>query len=600
MTLSNAKPLRALLPLVLLLPLAACGGSSTSTASSGTVYVGGTDAPGDFLNYTVTFQSLTLTRRDGTVVNLLPQKATIDLAEDDSLTDLLTAAVVPAGTYTSAVATVDYSGAEIVAVGANGQPVSLTPVNGQGQALGTVEIPINFGSDASLVVRPGEPQFLTLDFLLGASNTVNLTTNPPTVVVAPFLDASIGVATTPVRLRGPLESVDTAAGTYTVGVRPFFTGTAGGGVTVTTTASTVYDINGTGYEGAAGLAALAALPTLTATSARVTYDASNGTLVATAVYAGSSVAGGTLDAVRGTVTAVSGQTLTVLGTALSRSTGTVTEGADITVTVGPGTVVHEDGQSGSLPLNAVSVGQRIIALGTLSGSAPSSLALDANPGEVRLGVTRLRGTLVSTGSGSLTMDLLSIDHRPVSLFDFAGTGASSALDANPQDYVVATGALPLAGLANGDPLRVSGFITPYGSAPPDFDAVSVADYANGRAVLFLGWLPAGTASAFTSLNDSAIVPNLSSSPAIDVLVRGEVAVDLTSLPVAPSVDPAATGVFLIRQNGTVTVHVTFAGFVSDLEGRLSSGTPVKAFWAEGGFNATTDVLTASRVSVRLG
>jgi hypothetical protein len=599
MTLPVRKHLRVLLPLALLVSLAACGGSSSPTAGSGTVYVGGTDAPGDFLDYTVTFQSLTLTREDGTVVNLLPSSATVNLAQDDALTDLLTAAVVPAGTYTSAVATIDYGEASIEAIGPNGTPVALSPVNAQGQALGTVSVPIEFGNDAALVVRPGEPQFLTLDFALAASNTVNLTTSPPTVVVSPFLDASIGFSDNTVRLRGPLESVAASAGTYTVGIRPFFAGTVGGGVTIATTSSTVYDVNGVTYQGSAGLAALAALPTLTATSSRVTYNPSTGTLTASAVYAGSSVPGGTLDALRGTVTAVSGSLLTVRGAVLVRSQGTVVYGSQVTVTTGPQTVVHEDGTMGTQPLDAVSVGQRITALGTLSGTGPDSFTLDVSPGEIRMGVTQLRGTVEATASGSLTMDLLSIDRRPVSLFDFAGTGSSSALDANPSSYVVATGALPLAGLSVGDPIRVSGFVTPYGSAPPDFDAVSVADYANGRAFLIVSWLPNGTSAAFAALNDGGIVPNLSSNPGVDLLVRGDVAVDLTALSTAPTVEPATTGFYLIRQDGTVTVHTRFAGFVSDLDMRLGAGAEVKAFWAEGGFNSVSDDLTANLVTVRL-
>jgi hypothetical protein len=598
MTFSLPKPLRVLLPLVLLVSLAACGGSSSSTAGSGTVYVGGTDAPGDFLDYTVTFQSLTLTRQDGTVVNLLPASATVNLADEDSLTDLLTAAVVPSGTYVSAVATIDYSQATIDAVGPNGTPVALTAVNGQGQPLGTVAVAINFGNDASLVVRPGEPQFLTLDFALGASNTVNLTSSPATVVVAPFLDVSVGMSTNPVRLRGPLESVDTANGTYTVGIRPFFAGTTNGGVAVETTSATFYDINGVTYQGGAGLAALAQLTPLAATSSRVTYDAENGTFTASAVYAGSSVPGGTLDALTGTVTSVSGSSLTVLGALLVRNDGTVVYGTEATVETGSQTVVHQAGTKGPLPINDVSVGQRITAFGTLT-SATSPFTLDANPGEIRLRVTQLRGTVVASGSGDLTLDLLSIDRRPVSLFDFNGTGSSSALDANPADYVANTGAIPLANLANGDPVRVSGFVTPYGSAPPDFDALSVSDYANGHAVVFLSWLPGGTTMAFTSLNDGGFVPNLSSNPSVDLLVRGDVAVDLTTLAAAPTIQPGTSGLYVLRQNGTVTVHTTFAGFVSDLDERLGAGAEVKSLWASGGFDGVSDVLTANLVAVRL-
>ena len=53
------------------------GGSGTmATASTGQAMVSLTDAAGDFLTYAVDVQSLTLTRRDGTVVETLPARHT--------------------------------------------------------------------------------------------------------------------------------------------------------------------------------------------------------------------------------------------------------------------------------------------------------------------------------------------------------------------------------------------------------------------------------------------------------------------------------------------------------------------------------------------
>ncbi len=86
----------------LALALAGCGGGGgassapapqppSGSAESGTVYVGLTDADGDFLSYAVDVQSLTLRRSDGTVVEALPVAPRVDFAQYVDLTELLAA-----------------------------------------------------------------------------------------------------------------------------------------------------------------------------------------------------------------------------------------------------------------------------------------------------------------------------------------------------------------------------------------------------------------------------------------------------------------------------------------------------------------------------
>ncbi len=101
------------------LALAGCGGGSASSALSsstgtttncasptpqdpnGCVYVGITDAPGDFLTYTVNVTSLLLTRADGVTVQMLPNAVSVDFAQYSNLTEFLTGISMPPGNYTS-------------------------------------------------------------------------------------------------------------------------------------------------------------------------------------------------------------------------------------------------------------------------------------------------------------------------------------------------------------------------------------------------------------------------------------------------------------------------------------------------------------------
>jgi hypothetical protein len=76
-------------------------GCKSGADDEGTVNVALTDAAGDFLSYTVDVTSLSLTKDDGKVVETLPQRTRVDLAQLTDLSEFVTAASVPSGTYVS-------------------------------------------------------------------------------------------------------------------------------------------------------------------------------------------------------------------------------------------------------------------------------------------------------------------------------------------------------------------------------------------------------------------------------------------------------------------------------------------------------------------
>src|SRR5262245_62018422 len=117
----------ALAPLLVFsLILSACGGgggdSSAATSpttqscdpsSCGTVFLSLTDADGDFLGYTVDVVSLTLKKANGAVVETLPVTTRVDFAQLVDLTEFVTAAMIPNGTYVEGSIRLDYSNAEV-------------------------------------------------------------------------------------------------------------------------------------------------------------------------------------------------------------------------------------------------------------------------------------------------------------------------------------------------------------------------------------------------------------------------------------------------------------------------------------------------------
>jgi hypothetical protein len=609
---------------VLMALLAACGGGSapesgmTSSGSTGTsgqsctpsscgsAFVTVTDANGDFTSYMLDVKSVTLKRADGTVVETLPSVQRVDFAQLVDVSELLTALAVPPGDYVSGSITVDYTNAA-VAVEVNGQSQTATVVDANGAALGVVQLDVQLDSRNHLVITPGRVASLALDFNLAASNTVDLTQTPVKVTAKPFVVASIVPAETKeLRVRGGLASVSAGSSSYVVDVRPFREATATlGQVTVHTTAQTVFEINGTSTTGSAGLTALAAVPTGTIAAAFGTLQTTDQTFTAARVLVGTSLVNPSVDGLVGNVTARTGNTFTVRGATLERRQGDDRFiPGDVTVTVGSATVVTRADATPGLTTQAISVGQRVTVLGTASTDSTGKTSVDATQGRVRLEFTRLWGLALGSGAGTTSINLQDIDGRAASAFNFAGTGPSPAQNADPANYEVNTRTLPVNTLATGTATRFIGFVTPFGAAPPDFNAQTLVDFSNTASDLAINWRADGTATPFVSLAAAGIVVDMGNSALglLHLVHTGPQVIDLKTAAVNPTLVPDATvtDVFAIRTDARqIKTFSSFADFVTDLSARLTAGAKVEGVWARGHYNATTSTFTASQLAVEL-
>ena len=168
--------------------------------------------------------------------------------------------------------------------------------------------------------------------------------------------------------------------------------------------------------------------------------------------------------------------------------------ADTQLLVGPGTTVTVDGSTASgLTADAISVGQYVSARGIYELPASQVVTLDAtgnsstNTGSVRIMSSQLFGSLVSSATGGVVMNVANINGWPVSVYDFAGNGATAP---SPTAFAVDTGSLTLpAGVAAGDPLWINGLVSPFGSAPPDFNATAVNSEASVQVAGGAGTTP---------------------------------------------------------------------------------------------------------------
>jgi hypothetical protein len=633
---------------MMLLGLSACGGGGGSSMTSGTPTVAGqsctsstcgsalmtlTDAAGVFLSYKVKLVSLELKQADGTLVETLPAQTTVDFAQLVNLSEILSARQIPRGNYVSAQVTVDFTGASIMVDDGTGAAVAVSPVDGTGAALTTLQLSVQLDKQHALAISAGKSSRLAFDFNLLASNTVDLTKK--TVTVSPVLVASVVPPDhKDLRVRGTLVSTDAANSDYTVQVQPFHEKSNGSQspVVVHTTDTTTFEINGTPITGSAGLKQLATLPTDTMTVAFGALSSVDQSFTANRVLAGSSVEDGGLDRLSGDVVARKGNTLTLHAAILDDKEGTEEfQAKDSTVTIAEATGVTVEGQTSATPVHTiaeVSVGSHIEAFGAVTKDASGNATLDASAGRVRLAFTRIAGSLSDIGTGQVTLKLSTIDRLPVTLFDFSGTGTgtgtgtTNSSNSDPAKYLVSTGNLPLTGFSVDNPAQSIGFIAPFGAAPPDFIAVTLANGQSqtgpgaqgsglgeddsAQAKLEIDWGTAGATLPFKTLDAAHLDLDIANSSIgkRHTIEQEPMEIDLKSLASDPSIVPdaaATTTLFAIahQQSKSIDNFNAFADFETKLAADLNGTVAALGMFAEGSYDAASNTFTARHLVVLL-
>ncbi|MEE8306673.1 MAG: hypothetical protein V3R81_05365 [Gammaproteobacteria bacterium] len=342
--------------------------------------------------------------------------------------------------------------------------------------------------------------------------------------------------------------------------------------------------------------------------AQGTLNVAEREFTAATVAAGTSVAGNGIDALYGHVVARDANNqLTVKGVTIVRDDSTTKFRGTVLVNVGIDTRVRKQGGSDvDLDHNAISVGQRIIAFGELTEdqlSVTDIPTLDATQGRVGLLVTRVTGGVVSTLPGELTMRVRGFDRLGVGMFDFTGTGMMPSLDADPLEYQVATGNLLLTNVIADTAVRVFGFVTPFGMAPPDFQGRTVVDSRDIRAGLGVGWSVEGTTAPFMRSDVDGIVIDLSNL-AIDQrhhILLGDRKIDLFDLPASPPIIAPQAGrtLYSIVERGHIELFRNFDRFVAALNERLGGGQPARSLAAYGSYDTATNTVTANKVAVHM-
>jgi hypothetical protein len=148
---------------------------------------------------------------------------------------------------------------------------------------------------------------------------------------------------------------------------------------------------------------------------------------------------------------------------------------------------------------------------------------------------------------------------------------------------------------------VFGFVTPFGTAPPDFTARTLVGFRDVPSVLSVGFGSTGVSAPFLTIDATAglVIDNHNSRiDARHFIVTGPQVLDVRQLASSPTVKPDASGTFAIGEPKTVQVFTTFADFITALNNKLLM-EKVVSISATGSYDTASNTLTAKRVLVQM-
>lgn len=576
--------------------LSACSsGSSDSAAAtdSGLLEIAITDAEEDFLTYQITLDSVTLNRRNGNRVDVLPLSTEVDFVQYQDLSELFAVASIPAGRYESITLRLDYSDADIVIQDEEGTSYDATAIDSEGEELTKIDVELTFAHDRPVIITPRRTAQLTLDLDLAASNTIE-SFEPALVTVEPFMLASAELDDEREhRVRGLLIEANEETSLVTLNVRPMRHRRGQfGEFTFAVNDDTRYEINGEEYSGGAGLAQMAALADDTPVVAYGHNDRDDDApYQAGTVIAGTSVPWNNNDVMKGVIAARSDNTLTIKGAVIEAAATKAHFRQTIELSVGDDSVVTGY-RLGDADIANLSVGQSILALGDYNHETGS---FDATEGVVRMKLNRLVGEVNQVSP--LQLDLSHINRRPVEVFNFSGTGVDADNDANPSAYEIDTSDLDLSSIETEEWLQVRGYPTAFGGAPMDFDAISILnpDFSSHPAKLHAHW-DKDSENPISIENDLLLLNSEGARIKLHLVgVPGSVALTLDVDHIAGTDEP---GLYAIKASSKgVHLYRDFAEFAQAAQDLKEQGLIAKHMTAAGQYRKADQSLRASRVTL---
>lgn len=593
------KSLLILLASIILLSACSEDESSQGQTDSGDLNISVTDAAGDFTQYSVQVTSLSLKKANGAVIETLPSSNTIDFAQYVDVTEFLTSATVPTGYYTAAEITLNYSEANLTVENELGESIPATAVDDEDNPLIEVTLSTQINSGTGFLIRNKKPASLEIDFDLEASNVVSINEEgtSATVTVNPILIANTQINDDKTRrARGLLKSVDPETESFSVDIRPFqIRNNSFGAIKVNTHDETGFEIDGISYSQTAGLSELDGLEINSPLVALGVYDIESHQFTASEVHAGSSVPWGDNDALKGSVIARSGNILTVMGATIEHDDGHFVFNDTVEVSIDEFTHVNKQGSNDEVSIDDISVGQKVMILGDMTGESTMDASTDS--GIVRMRYSHLNGSVVT--SAPLAIDLAHVNRRSAIRYDFTGSGTSLDSDADVDHYEVDTLTLDTSGLELSAPVKIIGFPTAFGTAPEDFKAKTIVDVSHLASKMTVGFGRSGAEGAISLIDESSLVLNLEVAGDKHHLRQAGIVTDLNTLDSVPVIQPAERALFSISQGRSIDVYLDWNGMLEQVNTKIAAGAKVVFVHSRGQYDSSENTLLSTHVLIRL-
>jgi hypothetical protein len=594
---SSARLLQSLLVATLGLLGPSCSGSSSTGDPAVTLAV--TDAASDDLvSFLVQLKSFRLQRDSGGYASILPDPVGVNFADLADLARVLNVTSIPLGVYTVAEVTLNFTSASAVLTDHTGEAAL---VDGDGVPLaGDVVVPIQLATP--LTIERGNNYLLELDFDLDQSVLVdsgaNVVTVEPSLVLRIDPPPTHGLA-----IGGTLKSIDSAAGTFRIGL-PAAPGDPIPLITVAVESATVFQLDGQASQGSAGLAALEGATALGEwVQAFGTVSPGSALFLASTVESGVGSYNGGSDIIDGHITGRVGNQLTVLGHSNDSSHTTFQYNRSFTVDVSVDTRVLRRGSTQTYDLDDLNVGQgvRIFGVQVTNASMDASTTQDV----VRIQPARLLGFVASPAAGGqLSVDLSRVDLRFENQFTWTDDGGTPA---DPSALVVDLGSLDATGIGGGmspTPVAVTGFFTATDVAASDFTAVAIENRALASSLVVIHDRAAGLNVQPTFASDSIAFSITGSVTTGELLLVDQGFVGATPLPTSPTPMVEARilsgqGFYTVRDRttGAVSTYLTFAGFSNGLNQALLGGAVLYNVSAVGLYDSGTNTVGCALVGV---
>ncbi len=145
-------------------------------------------------------------------------------------------------------------------------------------------------------------------------------------------------------------------------------------------------------------------------------------------------------------------------------------------------------------------------------------------------------------------------------------------------------------------------MSPFGTAPPDFNASAVVAAPAIESVLQVEWVNGGATAPFLSSGASGFVVDLANAHlgTVHEIDTGPAISDLTLLSASPLIvaDPSGTNFSVGGGIGlTLNSFASFTDFASSVATNLNGTTAVRKLVAYGHYDAGTNTFTATRVNL---